>query len=470
MTIARVLCVLLGLAAGGVEAQEIYYAVRTSTSYGQDGERDLGLTDDDENQHFQLNLAPRALIAFSPSWTGYLRGRIYLPTSRASPFDLEQADNAGDTNGFAGLNEFWLQFNGITSYPGEAVRLGRQRIRQSDGEWWDQDADSLRWFMDTTLRSAEVGVAHQFSNYRTDSALVPLEQRDRTYLFARVATRLGVNNTVGARVTHTMDHNPLPAIGSFVSAEEKLSDADLTWIGLYAAKGFYESVSEEQRFAYAIDATYLTGTQDVATRDISDTITSHLSQTVGAWNASAAFRVQPLSRFPVHVGGAYTYSQGGQSGGRSQQYRQAGMQSNSSYFTGTQTLTSRYNEMLQPELGNLRIITGFASFDFENQSASVIFERFRKDDSAAPIITQNVTVLPSTTSADIGNGVDLVYAYYFGRTPRTPRMLETGDAFLTQERRSLISLRASMFQPGDAYDASAKSVYRLMLEVTLWWD
>jgi hypothetical protein len=126
--------------------------------------------------------------------------------------------------------------------------------------------------------------------------------------------------------------------------------------------------------------------------------------------------------------------------------------------------------MLQPELGNLRIATGFLSFDFERQSASLIFERFRKDDSTAPIITRNVTVVPTTNSADVGKGLDLVYSYYFGRAPQSPRILETGDAFLAQERRSLISLRASLFQPGEAYDASAENVYRLMLEVTLWWD
>jgi alginate production protein len=458
------------LTVTSAEAQEIYYAVRTTSSYGIDGERDLGITGDHSNEHFELNLAPRVLIALSPSWIGYARGRVYLPTSRAAPFNLDQPDNAGASSGFVGLNELWMQYNGITTYPGEAVRIGRQRIRQSDGEWWDQDADSLRWFLDTTLHSAEMGIAHQFFTYRTDSVGVPAEQRKRTYLFGRLATRLSIDDSIGLRVTHTMDHNELPAVGRLTSADEKLSEGDLTWVGLYATNGFYESISEEQRFAYAIDATYLTGHQQVAMRGTTDTVTSHSSQTVGAWNASVAFRLQPLAQFPIHLGGAYTYSQGGQSGDRSKQYQQAGMQSNSSYFTGTQTLTSRYNEMLQPELGNLRITTGFVSFDFENQSASLIFEQFRKDDGAAPIITQNVTVAPTTGSTDVGKGLDLVFAYYFGRAPRPHRMLETGDAFLSQERRSLVSLRASLFQPGDAYDASAERVYRAMLEVTLWWD
>jgi len=454
-----------------LHAQDIYYAVRTTTSYGDDGERDLGLTGSESNDHFQLNIAPRAFFVFTPDWTAYARARVFLPSSRATPSELDQPDNAGASKGFAGLNELWVQYNGITSYPGEAIRFGRQRIRQSDGEWWDQDADSLRWFLDTTLHSAQAGVARQLSTYRTDSVRVPLKQRDRTFVFGDLARRWSVDDRVGLRVTHGRDNVTLPEVGTLVDFRDKLQDSRLTWIGLFADNGFYEARGAEQSFAYALEATYLTGNQDVAVRGSGNSgIASRFSQDVSAWKGSAAARWQPFSRVPVQLGAAYTYSQGGESGEHSHQFQQTGMQSNTSYYSGTQTLTSRYNEMLQPELGNLRITTGFVSLDLANQTASVIFEQFRKDDGAASILTQNVVAVPTNTSRDIGNGVDLVLTHYFGRAPRSQRLLESGDAFLAQERRSLISLRASMFQPGDAYPTEAKTVYRITLEATLWWD
>jgi alginate production protein len=458
------------LSGAETKAQDIYYAVRTTTSFGVDGERDLGLSDSDRNDHFQLNLAPRALIAFNSALTGYFRGRVFLPTSGAAPFDLDQPDDARASKGFAGLNELWVQYNGITSYPGEAVRIGRQRIRQGDGEWWDQDADSLRWFLDTTLRSAEIGVAHQFSTYRTDSVDVPIEQRGRTYIFVDIATRWRVDNRLGLRATHAIDHGRLPEIDQAVSADEKLERSQLTWIGVFADNGFYEMIESDRSLAYTLEATYVIGSQDVATRDAGSAIASHLSQTVGAWNGSVGLRWQPLANVPLQLGAAYTYSQGGAEGDRSTQYQQSGMQSNSSYFTGTQTLTSRYNEMLQPELGNLRIATAFLSLNLTNQTLGLVFEEFRKDDGAAPIRTRNVTANTVGDSTDIGTGVDLVFAHYFGLAPPARRLLESGDAFRAQERRSLIALRASLFRPGDAYAPEAKTVYRLMLEATLWWD
>ena len=59
-------------------------------------------------------------------------------------------------------------------------------MRQDDAEWWDQDADALHWIFDTTAVDADLGVAHQFSNYRSDGLKLPPAQKDRTYLFGNL--------------------------------------------------------------------------------------------------------------------------------------------------------------------------------------------------------------------------------------------------------------------------------------------
>jgi alginate production protein len=388
---------------------------------------------------------------------------VFVPSSRIAPFDSVEPDDTRSARAYAGINELWIQYGGFTSYPGEAVRIGRQHIRQTDSGWWDQDTDAVRWILDTTLLEAEVGAARTFSMFRTDGVDVPASRRNRTYYFARLAAAWYAENKLGLRVAHvtggersTFDDDP-----TLTTDDERL-----TWIGLYAENGFYDILRGGRALSYASQINYLTGRR--ALFGVGDDLGTQ--QTVGAWQASAELRWRPRAEAPLQMGAGYTYSQGGTSGSRSHQYRQTGMQSNSSYFTGTRTLIGRYNETLQAELGNLLVGTAFVSFDFANNDASLIATMFRREDGTAPIITRNVTAVPVNSSRDIGKGVDLVLTHYFARDHRRQRLLDRGDAFTALQRRSLVSLRASLFDPGEAYGPDARIDYRVLLEGTLWID
>jgi len=428
-------------------AQHVDWAVRTTLAFEADGPRDLGLADDDRSDNnFFLNLAPRAMVELSPNWTGYVRGRVFLPTGRVAPFDSGEPDDQTPSRAYAGINELWIQYGGFTSYPGEALRLGRQHIRQVDNSWWDQDTDALRWILDTTLLDAEIGVAHAFSTFRTDNVDVPIAQRDRTYYFGQIAADWRAENTIGLRAAH--------ATGGSAPDGTRLQDSELTWAGVFFENGFYDILGADRRLAYSGAATYLTGRQKP--------FTATESQDVGAWQANMDLRLQLLEHIPLFVGGGYTWSES--------QFQQTGMQSNSSYFTGTGTLIGRYNETLQPQLGNLHIATAFVAVDFEADDASLVFSKFTRDDAFVPIITHALSVAPLNDSRDIGIGVDLVITHHFSREQRRQRLLDRGDAFTAPRRGSLISLRASAFKPGDAYGDDARTDYRILLEGTLWID
>jgi alginate production protein len=464
---------ILLLAAAGTEqvaAQNLDYALRTTTVFEADGRRDLDLAGGSASETLFLNLAPRALLQFSQAWTGYVRGRVFLPTRRVTPFDSSEPDDANPTGAFAGLNEFWIQYGGFTSYPGEGLRIGRQHIRQADNEWWDQDADALRWIFDTTLLDAEIGAARQFSTYRTNGAAVPVSQRDRTFLFAALAADWHAQDRVGLRATHALDSVTLPQVGELIGPNAKLQDAHLSWIGLYADNGFFNILGAERDLSYSCEINYLGGHQLLARRGAGGLVASHLSQDVSAWEASVALRWRPFSRVPFQFGGGYTYSEGGERSGRSQQYQQTGMQSNTSYFTGTRTLVGRYNETLQAQLGNLLVATAFVSLNLAANDASLVVETFRRDSARTAFVSDNVTTAPVSEDKDVGRGLDFVFTHYLQRVRRHERLLDRGDAFTAQQRQSLLSLHASVFEPGAAYGPAAHTDYRVLLEVTLWVD
>jgi len=443
LTLARAaksarLCLASCVVASAVPAtaQNIDYAVRTTLAFEADGRRDLGLTGEAPTKTTFLNFAPRAIFEFTPAWTGYLRARIFLPTNRLAPFDSTEPDDQRPARAYAGINELWIQYGGFTSYPGESVRLGRQHIRQTDSSWWDQDADALRWMLDTTLIDAEVGVAHPFSTFRTDGVEVPASQRNRTHYFTQLAADWRAENRIGLRAVH--------GTGGITQ--------DLTWLGAYAENGYYDILGAKRALSYAAEITHLTG------------------ENLDAWQASAHLRWRPLRQGPLQIGAAYAYSEGGERNGRSHQFQQTGMQSNNSYFTGTKTLVGRFNEALQADLGNLRVTTAFLALDFDNNDASLIFSRFQRDDGLAPIATNAISAVPVNASRDIGNGVDFVVTHYFAREQRRQRLLDRGDTFTAPRRRSLISLRASLFQPGEAYGPAARTDHRVLAEITIWLD
>jgi len=222
--------------------------------------------------------------------------------------------------------------------------------------------------------------------------------------------------------------------------------------------------------SYGCEINYLSGHQVVAQRGPGGLVAAHLAQNVGAWAAGAGLRWRPLAHVPLLFGGGYTYSEGGENGGHSQQYQQTGMQSNTSYFTGTRTLVHRYNETLQAQLGNLLVATGFVSLTLAANDASLIVETFRRDSRSAPFVSDNLTAVPVTDDRDAGRGLDLVFTHYLQRIRRRERLLDRGDAFTAQQRQSLISLHASVFDPGKAYGPGTSTDYRIFLEMTLWLD
>lgn len=461
----RVLVCVLAAGAGvhqQASAIDINAAVRAIGSYQLDGPADLGLLGGKSEDNFFLDVAPRVLIQIDNSWTGYLRGRAFLPTGSVVDTADTQINQQRKVKSFVKLDEAWLQYNGLTNYPGESVRFGHQLMRQNDTTWISQDADAAQWVVDTTLLKANAGIVHQFSSYRSDGIPLPASQRDRLYGFATFSRDWSTEHSIGVRALHASDLKNLPGVGSTVSESPKLEDSNLTWVGLFAENRYFER-RRSKPVAYWADVTYLSGNTNVATRGSGGLINNIRPQNISAVASTVGVRVRPFE-FPVAFGSAYAYSGGG---GKSQ-YQQSGLQGNVTNFTGTPTSIYLYNSALGAELGNLRVATAYASYRTELYDASLIYQNFQKDDARVAITANRVVAATNGTSRDVGNGVDFVLSRYF-RTLNTSGKLTDGADVVRQEPMSTVRLRASIFDPGKAYGPGADLNYRVTLETILWW-
>lgn len=482
---AMTLAVLAGFGAAcaaalplAAQAVELEYRLKGTFAGVADGGRDLGLLDADDTGEGFVDFTPWVHLQFNPDWAAFVRVRGYASTGELlQPGSDDNNATVSDEDGFVALREAWLEYGGLSSYPGEVLRLGRQRIRGDDAQFFDQDMDALRWIFNTTLLDAELGVAHQFDSYRTDNVDIALTQKDRSYAFGNVAWDWSPMQRVGLRAVYAHDDNDLPDDGEAFDPRQRPWRSKQVWAGVFADNHVYDW-KLDQPLSYWASATYLGGTREVALQDTGGLFPSpdgtpvsagRVKEDVSAWAAEAGLRARVAG--PLRAGAAYMHSSGGPASDPGSQYEQTGAQSNYSRFTGTRSQIYRYNEAFRPEQGNLQAATLFLSTSVGAYDASLVYNNFRRPRSWGPVISNGLVVTPATQSHDLGEGVDLVLTRYFslGVPADAPRYTpqEIGD--------SSLRLRGSWFKPGDAYNATtpeardAKDDYRVTLELTLWY-
>ena len=463
------------LLPAGARAVDADWSIKLKAGGLAEDARDLSGNPDSETRASFLDLQPQLFTQFSPDLSHFIRLQAFVPSQMVTQ---NENDEPVPVDNFAALREFWIEYGGITSYPGEVVRLGLQRLRTPDGIWWDRDIETARWIFDTTLFQFEMGAAKAFKTYRTDDVELPRSQRDRAYGFAGLSTQWLPRHFVGVRAAYASDQHELPPSGTQMELQGSTTDPSTGatindwdepeqrrygWIGAFLDNRYYEW-ERGPGLAYRVELIGLTGSRDYVVTDPSTgVVTGTGGEDINALGGDAGARVRFPDAFPLTFGGAYAYGQGGRDDNGSHVFRQTGLQSNRSRFTGTRTYLNRFNEALQADLSNLRVVSAFISLPLANFDFSAVGHRFERDDPSSPVVTDGIDARPdpASTSRDLGTGTDVVLTWYF------KQVLRQGFA-AEDDTRSNLRLRASRFRPGEAYDPSLADQIRVMLEGTLW--
>jgi alginate production protein len=467
-----VLCLTLLLAVatvpGTAAAQFTAGTKLKGAVYGEDA-RDLGMAPDgappqEERSASYVELNPFLHYQFGERSALFLRGQMF--SSAGDEVVQIEDERPVPADNFAALREAWIEFGGITSFPGETVRLGLQRVKEADGLWWDRDIESLRWIFDTTLVQAQLGVAEQFSTYRSDDIELSPSQKNRTYVFATMSRQWMPGHFYGLRAAYAMDHGTLPEEGDSIDANTKTKNRDYLWIALRSENGYYDPRNTAGA-VYWFEATALAGQRET----VSDTdpfsglptgtANAPKKENVSALAGDMGLRFRLPLVFPLNIGVMAAAAQGDRSGDQSHVFEQTGLESNRSRYTGTKTLMHRFNEALAADWSNLFAANAFISMPYELADFSIVYHQFARQDGSEPFTADGIDVQPTTDSRDLGTGWDFVATRYF-RGWGTRTTLEEEDA------RSNVRLRASRFAPGAAYADAVRDQYRVMLELTLW--
>lgn len=443
-------------------------------------DRDLGTRSGGDVNGLGLDLRPW-VYGERGNWSAYAMGQAVTATDTIETDTLRQNDDGTSTDtaadgreqdkSYLAMREFWVGYSGLTAYPGEQLRFGRQRLRSDDGMWRDTNIEALNWTFDTTLLKADLGVAQRFSEYRTDLTELAPEDKDRTHLYGNVATQWTPGHWVGVRAHHTHDGGSLKNPGETVDALDKTRTGDLTWLGLEANSDAY-NWRNDHTVNYWGSVTWLTGDRDTLSSQVigDETVaTGKQSGDVNAWATDLGIRLRLDPQW--QVGAAYARGSGGGGDDGSNNYEQTGLESNRSNYTGTRSRVHRFGEAFRGELGNLQAATLFASWQLrDDYDASFIYHKFWRVDGNQNIGSSGINAVVNDNGVnrplvdgekDLGQEMDVVVTKYFKQGLLPASMSQAID-----EPSALVRLRAGVFKPGDAYGKEADSyMHRAFVDV-----
>ncbi|MBD1550810.1 alginate export family protein [Pseudomonas sp. C2L12B] len=449
-------------------------------------DRDLGTRSGGDVNGIGLDLRPWA-YGERGNWSGYFMGQAVAATDTIQTDPLVQPgqesvsgnnryyskDREADDS-YLALRELWVGYSGLTPYPGEIMKFGRQRLRQNDGQWHDNYIESLTWNFDTTLLRADVGVGQRFSDYRTDYSRLAPDDKDRTHIWGDASYQWTPGQWVGIRAHHIHDDGKLAHAGEEIDDLDKTENGNLTWLGLEADSDAYNH-RNLNALNYWGSLTYLTGNRHTFDRS-TDTTTGlvtagdRYSDHVNGWATDIGLRYRLDPQW--QVGAAYARA--------SKDYQQNGLQSNRSNWTGTRSRISRFGEAFQAELANVQTASVFASWELqEDYDASLIYHKFWRVDGNSPIGQSNINAAYENTDSngdlslatlplndgekDLGQEMDLVVTKYFKQG-----LLPAAVAKSLDDPSALIRLRAGVFKPGDAYAGGVDNYMHRAIVDVIW--
>ncbi len=194
-----------------------------------ENDRDLGTAPGGTLNDIGIDLRPWAFGQWG-DWSAYFMGQAVAATDTIETDTLQSDTDDGNNSrndgrepdkSYLAAREFWVDYAGLTAYPGEHLRFGRQRLREDSGQWQDTNIEALNWSFETTLLNAHAGVAQRFSEYRTDLDELAPEDKDRTHVFGDISTQWAPHHRIGVRIHHADDSGHLRRPGEEVDNLDK---------------------------------------------------------------------------------------------------------------------------------------------------------------------------------------------------------------------------------------------------------
>lgn len=443
----------LGVLATSAQAQTetspLQATIEIKGQYNYDEGRDLGTLTDNTDQSFQLDNRLRLGYRPSDKLYAYWEGSAVKTWGTASGEDDTGVPTpSGD---YLEWRQSYVQFNELFNVIPLNLQVGRQRIREDYGFWWNRDMDAVRLNYDSTLFSGFFAVAQDLFAYRTSETTIDPDSDARLRVLLQTSSVIAPDHRLEFRALYENDHSDHGDIGGIVPAADfDEEDNNLVWGGIRSVGAFPQaSGGFLSRIDYRLDAAVVGGsTEEVVTAATADpeirTVTSIDERDVLGWGLDAGVDVALAAPLNPTLMFGYAYGSGDDGDGTDTAFRQSDLQGNSSRLGLSTASIHNYGEALRPELSNLHVLTAGVSFPMlQASNVTFLYHYYRLANEETGLRSGRVRIATNGTDSDVGQGVDAVFNFDLNK-----------EVPVLNQSPADTDVRVSFggFKAGDAYD------------------
>ena len=330
--------------------------------------------------------------------------------------DSDTGEAAGNKD-FIELRQYWLKYRGLAGVSPLGIRVGRQRIREERSLWWNRDFDAVSLEYDATLFSGFLTLGQNQFEYRTSRNSFDEEDQGILRFLGQTSWQWRPENFLEARFAWQDDHSGINRTGYVMtSGDVDSEDSDLFWAGVRVAGDV--SALDSYRFAnmtYRADAIGLVGSQDTESStpniDETRTVTGSTQQDVSAWAVDLGVDLALSGERKPVVSLGYAYGSGDDdtSDNDDHNFRQTGLDGNTSYMAGASGSSYNYGSVLRPDLSNIHVLTaGLVVPILKDSDVSMKYHYYRLAEDATSLATSGINASLNGTDKDLGHGLDVM--------------------------------------------------------------
>jgi hypothetical protein len=387
---------------------------------------------DDEEVEALTRLRLRADFVLSDLIDGRLDSRINL---RWSQDELRDRDLEVDGE----LTEAWLRARRPIGSGEGFLQIGRSRLREERGWWWDEEFESVRVGYESPLWRSQLGVGERLTQDEIDDDGRRDLRDELTWLFGELSHQWFFENFIEARWLTQIDRDRGPRTGA--STSQLAADEDVTWIGV-SARGRAPAQWLGLPVRYWLDFAWVGGEEVRLRRAAGSSQVVRDPRHVDGTGLDLGATIE--TSLPATPAFTFAYAYG------SSLYRQPSLKRNRSALSGTPRFRF-YGELLRPQLANLHVVTAGVGFALgPHLWLETLGHQYWQDRTRSELRDDPFVQSPDGKNRDLGRGVDVV----LGLRPDGPWIFDVAYG---------------VFWAGAAYDAQGRDAHRVNLRFGRHW-
>jgi hypothetical protein len=377
-----------------------------------------------------------------------------------SGFETDDTGAVSRKNNFLEWRESYLEFDNLGRKPYYA-RVGRQRVKEPYGIWWNRNFDAVRLGYDSTLFKGSVTGGQDLFSYNSSEDFRE-NDKDIARLMAEGSWQYHYQQFLEGRMLYQHDHSGIDDVGTIQSLDDRNSeDGDLFWAGVRAA-GKTRAFGAPGKLQYRVDLMGVGGHENMDQTAPSGAsnlvVTGTESRDVLGWGVDAAVDI-PLNKDSkplLHLG--YAYGSGDDSDGTDHAFRQNGLEGNFSRIGALTQNSHNYGVVLRPQLSNLHILTaGLTAAVLESSDVGLLYRYYRLAEPANALPSSGVGNVLNNDDHDLGHEIDALFnmdvSRHFGMDPKGKKRVHL--------RTSLGAFRAGAAFGGDEGEIAMRGLIEL---------